>query len=262
MELDLNAARDLSRALGFQHFLVILLGVPGQGKVVDGRAGFQQERIEDRRLASTVRTDEYHKPRGSGHVTYEEFGESFVVLQVYIFYSHATILCAICRRADSSHRSQVLPRGILQNNLFMLAGYVDRKTLSNHTGTPTCAQLAPVSPIWLPKPRSQSESIISASNSSRVLLRECSRATRSICCFPVRLHAHRSLRVDSDRATGFGSSPPPHFERIRHVAKIRTSCCVKRLHPLHRAETSNSYKSFFEFRFLIARHRTSRKPKR
>ena len=66
MELDPDAARDLMGGLGLQHLLVVLLGVPGEAVVVDGRAGLQQERIEDRRLASAVWADEYDEPRSCG----------------------------------------------------------------------------------------------------------------------------------------------------------------------------------------------------
>ena len=49
--------------MGLQHFFIVLLGVPGQAEIVDGRPGFQQKRIEDRRLARAIRADEYHELR-------------------------------------------------------------------------------------------------------------------------------------------------------------------------------------------------------
>ena len=92
--------------LGLQHRLVVLLGVPVPGEVLvgDGCSGLQRERIEDRRLASAVRTDEYHEPCSSGYVGYREFGESLVVLQAYVFYSHPITLVAIRPRTASSNR--------------------------------------------------------------------------------------------------------------------------------------------------------------
>ena len=104
MELDPNALRDFMGGLGLQHPLVVLLGVRGEALVVDGRAGLQQERIEDRRLASAVGADEYHEPRTSGYVSYRELGESLVVLQVYFLYSHPFTLVAPHPDTDPSNR--------------------------------------------------------------------------------------------------------------------------------------------------------------
>ena len=104
MELDADALRDLMGCLGLQHPLVVLLGVPGEAVIVDSRAGLQQERIEDRRLASAVRADEYHEPRSSGYVSYRELGESLVVLQAYVFYSHPITLLATRPGIDPSNR--------------------------------------------------------------------------------------------------------------------------------------------------------------
>ena len=72
--------------------------------IIDGRASLQQERIEDRRLASAVRADEYHEPRSGGYVGYRELGETLVVLQAYVFYSHPITLVAVCPGIDPSNR--------------------------------------------------------------------------------------------------------------------------------------------------------------
>ena len=110
MKIDLDAVRDITGGLGLQHFIVILICVPGEAVVVHGRAGLQQERIEDRRLASAVRADEYHEPRSSGYVSYRELGESLVVLQAYFFYSHPITLVAPHPDTDLSNRHYRPPK--------------------------------------------------------------------------------------------------------------------------------------------------------
>ena len=96
MELDENISPQFDcgarLALGALRLDVISFSPTAQHLIDFCCLGLQQERVEDRRLAATIRADQYDKSRRRRKINYLEISESLVVHQVYAANPHEPLV--------------------------------------------------------------------------------------------------------------------------------------------------------------------------